>query len=641
MHVELIARGDKYQREMKRAQDRAKGLSSDLVSLGGVVRRIAGVFGAFKLVDFAKDATLAAARYETLGVVTEVVGRNAGYSASQMAAFEQGLRSTGIAAVESRETLARMVQAQVDLSHSTDLARVAQDAAVIANTNSSDAFNRLVYGIQSAQVETLRTMGLNVNFETSYARLAKQLGKNAQDLTELEKTQARVNVVLQAGEQIHGTYEASMETAGKQLGSMKRLVDDLMVSLGSAALPEFTRQVFAASDGLKGIQDNIEPVVQTLRIFTSMAVATFRTAANTVQLLFGTVANAIISVAEFAVRGLEMVIELANKIPGVNLKAAVSSEELRLVSSRIAAAMGRDIAQIGDAWNDVLLTINDVTAAQYALRFQPDIPDKEPLNPDAPQKYAASLAGLNAQLHAIVVGPINPMTGALITLDEMMARSRAAEWAQTLADANVVIEEVQTPLEMYAERMSFLNDLYEQGAISQEVYARATENAAAAFNQFTEAERIVQQLTDAGVRLAGAFASTLVDATTDGIAAFKRFGAFVLQTLGDIAAKFAIFKALSFLFPGSGFVGALGQSFGFAGAFADGGHIPQGQWGIVGERGPEVVQGPANVTPMSQVGGVTEFVFPAPSSSFERLAQDYLAEGLRKLEHSGFRVRTT
>ena len=31
----------------------------------------------------------------------------------------------------------------------------------------------------------------------------------------------------------------------------------------------------------------------------------------------------------------------------------------------------------------------------------------------------------------------------------------------------------------------------------------------------------------------------------------------------------------------------------------------------------------------------------APRSHFERVAQDYLAEGLRQLEHSGFRVRTT
>lgn len=39
----------------------------------------------------------------------------------------------------------------------------------------------------------------------------------------------------------------------------------------------------------------------------------------------------------------------------------------------------------------------------------------------------------------------------------------------------------------------------------------------------------------------------------------------------------------------------------FAGLFADGGSIGHGQWGIVGERGAEVVAGPAAVTPWSKL----------------------------------------
>lgn len=38
------------------------------------------------------------------------------------------------------------------------------------------------------------------------------------------------------------------------------------------------------------------------------------------------------------------------------------------------------------------------------------------------------------------------------------------------------------------------------------------------------------------------------------------------------------------------------SSINFSGAYDDGGHIPAGKWGIVGEVGPEVVRGPANVT---------------------------------------------
>ena len=41
----------------------------------------------------------------------------------------------------------------------------------------------------------------------------------------------------------------------------------------------------------------------------------------------------------------------------------------------------------------------------------------------------------------------------------------------------------------------------------------------------------------------------------------------------------------------------------FGGFFADGGRIQSGQFGVVGEEGPEIVQGPANVTPMDEAGG--------------------------------------
>jgi len=57
---------------------------------------------------------------------------------------------------------------------------------------------------------------------------------------------------------------------------------------------------------------------------------------------------------------------------------------------------------------------------------------------------------------------------------------------------------------------------------------------------------------------------------------------------------------------------ALGSAFGpvgsivgsiFGGFFADGGRIQSGQFGVVGEDGPELVSGPANITPMDQAGG--------------------------------------
>lgn len=59
---------------------------------------------------------------------------------------------------------------------------------------------------------------------------------------------------------------------------------------------------------------------------------------------------------------------------------------------------------------------------------------------------------------------------------------------------------------------------------------------------------------------------------------------------------------------GSGLLGGLFSGIGgffkniFGGFFANGGFLPSGKIGIVGEAGPEIISGPANITPMSGMG---------------------------------------
>ena len=217
-------------------------------------------FGLMKLAEWGKESVMLAARYETLGVTMKVIGNNAGYTAEQMEGFQAGLQKTGIAMVESRQNLTMMAQAHIDLAKSAQLARIAQDAAVIGGINSSEAFTRMIYGMQSAQTELLRTIGLNVNFEESYKKLGKQIGKNAADLTELEKAQARTNAVMDKGKDISGAYEAAMGTAGKQVASLKRYFDDLKVKVGETFQGDLTASVGLLTATLKGVSENLETI---------------------------------------------------------------------------------------------------------------------------------------------------------------------------------------------------------------------------------------------------------------------------------------------------------------------------------------------------------------------------------------------
>lgn len=209
-------------------------------NLADTVRAVGVAFGAYEAARYAQQAVMLAARYETLGVTLGQLGKTAGYSQAYLDQQEVSLRKAGITAIGSRESLARMVQANLDLGKSAQLARVAQDAAAISGVNSSEAYKQIVYGIQSAQVEMLRTVGINVSFENSYAAVAAQTGRTAESLSEAEKAQIRLNAVLEAGKGIAGSYEAAMGTAGKQILSFQRYAEDLQVELGKAFGPALT-----------------------------------------------------------------------------------------------------------------------------------------------------------------------------------------------------------------------------------------------------------------------------------------------------------------------------------------------------------------------------------------------------------------
>ena len=249
---------DGLQKSSGQAETATGKLTSSFTQYAGAIKAVAGAYGLMKVSQYIYEAATLSARYTTLGVVLHRVGENAGYTTQQMDEHSRKLRETGISAIESRSALTRLTQAHIDLSKSSELARLAQDAAVIGNINSSEAFGRLVYGIQSAQVEVLRTIGLNVNFEAGYKRLAKEIGTTTSALTEAQKVQARVEEVMASGTAISGVYSDAMETAGKKMSSLARYAEDAKVEVGKLFEPALAVSIDVATASLKGFTSAME-----------------------------------------------------------------------------------------------------------------------------------------------------------------------------------------------------------------------------------------------------------------------------------------------------------------------------------------------------------------------------------------------
>lgn len=239
------------------AEKKIGGMASGFSSLTKVVGGVAAAFGAWKIVDFIKDATLTAARTEVLGTVVHQVGEGAGYSTPYIDKLTESIKAMGITTQVSRQAIIRFVQSGLDLSQAAKLARVAQDLAVISGQNSSQALETIVQAIAAQRPILLKQFGIVENLTVIYGKLAKELGKTANQLTEHEKKQAFINIIMEQGTKVAGSYAAAMEDAGKQLTSLPRYFEELENVIGDIFLPTFGEAIKIITEGLKNIRNSM------------------------------------------------------------------------------------------------------------------------------------------------------------------------------------------------------------------------------------------------------------------------------------------------------------------------------------------------------------------------------------------------
>jgi len=215
---------------------------------------------------FISKATLTAARTETLGVAMNAVSKATGTSTDVLREQEKILKKQGITTQEARRTLTLFMQSQLDVAQASKIARVAQDLAVISGENSSVTTARLTEAIATMNPMLLRQVGIVKNSEEIFDTYGKTIGKTGRDLTETEKKQALLNLILKEGEKVAGTYEASMGTAGKKLGSLSRHVEEAFNTIGNFFLPAFGRAIDATTAFFKAIQkDNLEKWLRMIK----------------------------------------------------------------------------------------------------------------------------------------------------------------------------------------------------------------------------------------------------------------------------------------------------------------------------------------------------------------------------------------
>lgn len=534
------------------------GTSQASAFLVGSLKALAAGFAALRLGSLVSEASQLSQRYNELGIVLNIVGRNAGLMKSDVDATTEAVRKQGISMIESRQIVTRMIQSQIDLSKATELARLAQDAAVIGQINSSEALDRLVFGITSAQVEVLRGIGINVSFEQSYTKLAKEIGVTQNALTEQQKLQARLNVVLDEASKITGVYEGAMENAGKQMRSTQRLVEDLKVKVGGLFDQTSIFAVTAYTNSLKDADAQIDQFTETGQIKA-----------------WG---DAIARAAAFAadsVRSVGIVFDIAGK--GLGAYAAQAAAIARL-DFKGAAAIGDSFSADFDSAINSMSKMRDLVESQIVQRdMLTKTYERESSalrsntgelnnntgavksNGSERARFLESLQdevasiGKNEfalkRMQAAKFGAANAAEPLIATLEQENKRINQQEIAVTalVSDLNKykqITESVMTEQEKFnaqVEELNRLRNLKNGAAISEETYARALKKARDELDGTTSSTRtatdqISQMWIQAGRNIQSSLGNLVFDFFNGGLDNMvKNAGNAVLRILSEFA----------------------------------------------------------------------------------------------------------
>jgi hypothetical protein len=277
--VKLYADASNMLAGFRQANASAQQLQSSLSPLAKGASILGGGIAAvgLSLLAFGKKSFEAAARVSELNVAIDAIGKSTGIGAGQIHKAAEEIKSMGIEMASAQQMAIEFAKGNLDMRQASNIARAAQDLAVISQRNSTDTAMLLTRAITTGNTVLLKSAGITKQASEGYAEYARQLGKNSDQLTSTERQQAIVNLILEEGKNVAGVYEGAMQEAGKVLRSFPRLLDDIHEAFGSALLGGFGPAIKSAYDLVNAFDKAVSkggalrPVIDELSIaFTIM-----------------------------------------------------------------------------------------------------------------------------------------------------------------------------------------------------------------------------------------------------------------------------------------------------------------------------------------------------------------------------------
>lgn len=249
------------------AENESSQLGFSLEQVKGIAATLGLAFGAREVVGFIREAVGAARdEVETLNKAREVFKQ---FAPEVIAFGETSAESVGLgddAAIEFAATLGNLFtsmgltrRASADMS--IGMVELAADIGSFNNLGTDEVLNRLRAGI-IGQVRPLRQLGISFN-ETEVSAKAVNLGlaEQGEELTEVEKIQARYAIILDKSKNSQGDFA---RTSG-DLANMQKILtaefENAQDTLGARLLPVTLDLVgLMRSEGIPTLQAFADPL---------------------------------------------------------------------------------------------------------------------------------------------------------------------------------------------------------------------------------------------------------------------------------------------------------------------------------------------------------------------------------------------
>jgi hypothetical protein len=495
------------------------------------------------------------------------------------------------------------------------------------------SLNQMIEAVADAatgEFERLKEFGIKAKSQGdqvtfTFQGISTTVGKNSKEIEGYLRSIGNV--------QFAGAMDEQADTLNVALSNMGDSFSKLVKAIGDAGLTDLLQGI---ANAVKWLAEKITAAIPLFKLGFKAIIAEVIKFGNLFIAVFKGVGRAFSAFGEtisgrFEALGKDLAAFIEDPLGGVSFENTRAALETGLLDA------------MGNAFDQALMEAKEFNAA-----IDEEIQGAAAKIVEARQKKNASLDSLFQE------------TDTPENTEE--TNKQTEKFTKLQREAQRIIQATRTPLERYNKEMELLNKLLKAGHINQETFGRAMEQAQEKLTKSSEKMGDVVEGEFEG--LGKTMESSMADAL-DGISGrFDSFGDFAKGFLSDLnrqLLQFAlkdlgitgeggfiegIFGSIGGLFKGGGGGGSgLGSLFSsaaslFGGFFADGGTLKAGQFGVVGERGPELAfagNSPMHIMPngaaMSPVS-VTMNINTPDAPSFRQSQGQIAADMARSIERA-------